>query len=54
MESLAKLVGRSIENKNRILTVDVMRQSSGKRSSNFSSDIGDLEIAIGRMLDRRE
>ena len=53
-ESLAKLVGRSIEIKNRILTVDEKRKSSGKRSSHFSSDIGDLEIAIGRMLDRGE
>ena len=45
-------MGRSIEIKNRILTVDEKRQSSGKRSSHFSSDIGDLEIAIGRMMDR--
>ena len=53
-EALAKLEGRSIEIKNRIITVDEKRQSSGKRSSQMSNEIGDLEIAIGRMMDRGE
>ena len=50
-DSLSRLIGRGIEIKNRILTVEEKRHSGGKRSSHMTADISDLEIAIGRMME---
>jgi len=53
-DSLRRLIGRSIELKNRILTIDEKRQSGSNKHTGLNNDLVDLELDIGRLMEFKE